>query len=113
MIHDQDTLGFYISPGKKGRIMREKHFAKGEPCKVAASFGQHPLIYRAGGMEVPHGVSEYDWVGGLQGEPVQVIEGEYTGLPFPAAAEIVIEGEAIPGQDMDEGPFGEWTGYYA
>ncbi len=113
MIHSEDTLGFYISPGKQGRIMREKHFAKGEPCKVAVSFGQHPLIYLAGGMEVPHGVSEYDWVGGLQGEPVQVIEGEYTGLPFPAAAEIVIEGEAIPGQDMDEGPFGEWTGYYA
>ena len=113
MIHNEDTLGFYISPGKQGRIMREKHFAKGEPCKVAVSFGQHPLIYLAGGMEVPHGVSEYDWVAGLQGEPVQVIEGEYTGLPFPAAAEIVIEGEAIPGQDMDEGPFGEWTGYYA
>jgi UbiD family decarboxylase len=113
MIHDQDTLGFYISPGKQGRIMREKHFAKGEPCKVAVSFGQDPLIYLAGGMEVPHGVCEYDWVGGLQKSAVPVIMGEYTGLPIPAAAEIVIEGEAIPGQDRNEGPFGEWTGYYA
>src|SRR5215472_4642109 len=33
MIHDQDTLGFYISPGKQGRITREKYFAKGQPCK--------------------------------------------------------------------------------
>jgi 4-hydroxy-3-polyprenylbenzoate decarboxylase len=113
MIHNEDTLGFYISPGKQGRIMREKHFAKGEVCKVAVSFGHHPLIYLAGGMEVPHGVSEYEWVGGLQGAPVPVVHGEYTGLPFPANAEIVIEGDAVPGEDMDEGPFGEWTGYYA
>ena len=112
MIHDHDTLGFYISPGKQGRIMREKYFAKGEPCKVAVSFGQDPLLYLAGGIEVPHGVSEYDWVGGLQRHPVQVIRGEYTGLPIPAHSEIVVECEAIPGQDRDEGPFGEWTGYY-
>ncbi|PYS05508.1 MAG: UbiD family decarboxylase [Acidobacteria bacterium] len=113
MIHDRDTLGFYISPGKQGRIMREKYFAKGQPCKVAVSFGQDPLIYLAGGTEVPNGVSEYDWVGGLQGGPVQVIKGEYTGLPIPAHAEIVVEAEALPGQDRNEGPFGEWTGYYA
>ena len=113
MVHDEDTLGFYISPGKHGRIMREKHFAKGEPCKVAVSFGQDPLIFLAGGVEVPRGVSEYEWVGGLQGSPVDVIEGEYTGLPFPASAEIVIEGDAMPGEERDEGPFGEWTGYYA
>ena len=113
MIHDRDTLGFYISPGKQGRIMREKYFAKGLPCKVAVSFGQDPLLYLAGGIEVPHGISEYDWVGGLQGYPVQVIEGEYTGLPIPAHSEIVVECDAVPGQDRDEGPFGEWTGYYA
>ncbi len=113
MVHDEDTLGFYISPGKHGRIMREKHFAKGEPCKVAVSFGQDPLIFLAGGVEVPRGLSEYDWIGGLQGSPVEVIEGEYTGLPFPASSEIVIEGDAMPGEERDEGPFGEWTGYYA
>src|SRR5207248_2521603 len=69
--------------------------------------------WMADGIEVPRGVSEYDWVGGLQGSPVPVIIGEYTGLPIPATAEIVVECEAIAGEDMDEGPFGEWTGYYA
>jgi len=113
MIHDNDTLGFYISPGKQGRIMREKYFAKGQPCKVAVSFGQDPLLYLAGGIEVPHGVSEYDWVGGLQGHPVQVLKGGYTGLPIAASSEIVVECEALPGVERNEGPFGEWTGYYA
>lgn len=113
MIQNEDTLGFYISPGKQGRVMREKYFARGQSCKVAVSFGQDPLLYLAGGIEVPRGVSEYDWVGGLQGAPVPVIIGEYTGLPIPATAEIVVECEAIPGEEMNEGPFGEWTGYYA
>ena len=113
MVHDRDKLGFYISPGKQGRIMREKYFAKGQTCKVAVSFGQDPLLFLAGGMEVPYGVSEYEWVGGLQGHPVQVIEGEHTGLPIPAHAEIVVECDAEPGELKDEGPFGEWTGYYA
>jgi 4-hydroxy-3-polyprenylbenzoate decarboxylase len=36
-----------------------------------------------------------------------------TGLPIPAHAEIVLEGFAPPGESKPEGPFGEWTGYYA
>jgi 4-hydroxy-3-polyprenylbenzoate decarboxylase len=42
-----------------------------------------------------------------------VIKGEVTGLPIPAHAEIAIEGWIQPGDVADEGPFGEWTGYYA
>jgi UbiD family decarboxylase len=33
-------------------------------------------------------------------------------LEVPAAAEIVIEGEILPGVLREEGPFGEFTGYY-
>ena len=36
-----------------------------------------------------------------------------TGLPIPADSEIAIEGEVLPNDLMPEGPFGEWTGYYA
>ena len=35
MIHDEKTVGFYISPGKHGRIMRDKYLARGEPMPVA------------------------------------------------------------------------------
>lgn len=39
--------------------------------------------------------------------------GPFTGLPIPAHSEIVIEGECYPGEFVDEGPFGEWHGFYA
>jgi 4-hydroxy-3-polyprenylbenzoate decarboxylase len=38
--------------------------------------------------------------------------GEVTRLPFPAHAEIAIEGFMHPGETKPEGPFGEWLGYY-
>ncbi len=112
MIHDENTVGFYIAPGRHGRIHRDKAFARGEPFKVAISVGHDPLIFLAGALEVPYGVCEYDFIGGIQGEPVDVIRGEFTGLPIPATAEIVLEGECVPGPEKIEGPFGEWTGYY-
>ncbi len=49
-----------------------------------------------GGTEAPYGVFELDIVGGMRGKPVEVVEGRFTGLPFPANAEIVLEGFVYP-----------------
>lgn len=113
MVHDEKHLGFYISPGKHGRIHRDKFFAKNEPCPVAVVVGGDPLLYLMACNEVPYGISEYELAGGLRGIPYEVIKGRVTGLPIPANAEIVFEGFAYPGVQKQEGPFGEWTGYYA
>ena len=112
VVHDEKTTGLYISPGKHGRIHYEKYHALGKPCPVAMSFGHHPAFNRVGGMEVPPG-SEYNFIGAIQGEPVKVIREEITGLLIPADSEIVVVGWVPPGKTRVEGPFGEWTGYYA
>jgi 4-hydroxy-3-polyprenylbenzoate decarboxylase len=112
MIHDKNTVGFYIAPGRHGRIHRDKAFARGEAFKVAISCGHDPLVFLAGALEVPYGVCEYDFIGGIREKPVEVLKGEFTGLPIPATAELVLEGECVPGNEKIEGPFGEWTGYY-
>jgi UbiD family decarboxylase len=110
--HDERTTGLYISPGKHGRIHYEKYHALGKPCPVAMSFGHHPIINRVASMEVLPG-TEYGYAGAIQGEPVRVIKEEVTGLPIPADSEIVVVGWCPPGETRLEGPFGEWTGYYA
>lgn len=112
-VHDKTHVGFYISPGKHGRIHRDKYFSRQEPCPVVVVAGGDPLIFCAGSSELPYGLCEYDWAGAARGEPVEVIKGKYTGLPIPARAEIAIEGFAHYDDLEDEGPFGEWTGYYA
>jgi 4-hydroxy-3-polyprenylbenzoate decarboxylase len=113
MVHDENTMGLYISPGKHGRIQRQKWFDQGKPCPVIVCVGQDPLLFMVSGNEVDYGISEFDYAGGLKGSPIEVIHGKATGLPFPAQAEIVIEGFLDPKEVKQEGPFGEWTGYYA
>ncbi len=113
MVHDKTRLGFYISPGKHGRQHRDKWFARGEKMPVAFVPGGDPLLFLAACTEIPYGITEYDWAGGVRGAPYRVVKGPVTGLPIPADAEIVIEGYADPKDKAIEGPFGEWTGYYA
>lgn len=113
MILDKDKLGFWVSHGHHARIIRERWWAKGKPCPVAITFGQEPAFILISGRAFPVGESELDYVGGLRGEAVEVIEGEETGLPIPAHAEIAIEGYSYPDVTMEEGPFGESQGYYS
>ena len=113
MIQDRNSVGFYISPGKHGRIHRDKYQARNEPMPTAIVVGGDPLTFLMACSETPYGVSEYELVGGIRNKPVQVVRGKITGLPIPANAELVLEGFVDPGKRLPEGPFGEWTGYYA
>ena len=113
MVHDKDTLGLYISPGKDGRIQMEKAFKRNEPFPVAMTFGHDPLLTYIASFHLPWATSEYDYAGWIKGKPIEVIQGPVTGLPIPAHAEIAVEGFIYPGEVRDEGPFGEFTGYYA
>jgi len=115
MVQDNKTLAFYASPGKHATIMREKYWARGENCPVVMCFGQDPLLFGISTMPLPWGLSEFDLAGYMKGKPIEVIKGKITGLPIPATAEIAIEGFSPPPSvdSRPEGPFGEWTGYYA
>jgi 4-hydroxy-3-polyprenylbenzoate decarboxylase len=113
MVHDKNHTGLYISPGKHGRIHRDKLFERGEPLPAVVMVGMDPLLFIASTLEMAPGVNELEWVGGMRGRPLECIRGKYTGLPIPAYGEIALEGLLHPDQQRLEGPFGEWTGYYA
>lgn len=113
MVHDETSVGLLFVPGKHAHMHRKKYFDRKEPMPVALVVGSDPMSFFVAGTEFPYGVCEFDIVGGLRGKPVEVVRGKITGLPFPANAEIVLEGFLDPEIRKDEGPFGEWTGYYA
>jgi 4-hydroxy-3-polyprenylbenzoate decarboxylase len=113
-IFERDQLGIYISPGKHGKLIREKYLERGNPCPVVVVVGADPMLFMASAAEgIAYGQSEFAWAGGVRGEPVEVVRGKHTGLPIPATAEIAIEGWIDPDERHDEGPYGEWMGYYA
>jgi UbiD family decarboxylase len=113
MIQDKQTVSLLMVPGKHGYMHREKYFRKGEKMPIALVLGGDPLFFFMAGTEHPYGVCEYDVVGGMRGKPVECVRGKITGLPFPANSEIVFEGFLNNDNRKFEGPFGEWTGYYA
>ena len=113
MVHDATSIGVLMVPGKHGHVHREKYFARGEKCPIVMVLGSDPMSFYAACTEAPSGTCELDLVGGIRGAPVQCVRGELTGLPIPANCEIAVEGYLVAGHDKMEGPFGEWTGYYA
>ncbi len=113
MIHDKNTLAVFIEDIHHGSIHMRKYHDKGKPCPVALSFGHDPLIYIASSLPIPYDISEYNYAGAIREKPIDVFEGSVTGLPIPASSEIAAEGFIYPNDRVEEGPFGEFTGYFA
>src|SRR6266702_4596091 len=112
-VHDRNVASVMCSKGKHGNLIMRRYQELKQPCPIAVVVGMHPALFMVAGLEIPYGKNEYDVAGGLIGEPVEVIAGPRTGLPIPAQAEIAFEGFVHPNDLIDEGPLGEWTGYYA
>lgn len=110
MLHDKNSFGVLApSPKHLGIMASQKYGAK--PMPVAVVLGTEPITTFCAATPVPYGVSEVDVAGGLRREPIALVKCETSDLMVPAHAEIVIEGEIAPGDERDEGPFGEYTGY--
>jgi UbiD family decarboxylase len=110
---DPRIASVMCSKGKHGDLLMRRYHERGQRCPVAVVVGMHPLLFTMAGVELPYGKNEYDAVGGMMGKPVEVVLGPKTGLPIPANAEIAFEGSIAPDDLIKEGPFGEWTGYFA
>jgi UbiD family decarboxylase len=109
---DEKHVGLDMVPGKHGRIQYEKYKKAGKRFPVAIVVGGDPLGYLISGIEIPFGMCEWNYIGAILQDRVQVLKGQITGLPFPAASEIVLEGFVEPNDERAEGPFGEFHGYY-
>lgn len=111
---DRDTLGCLFSdPSKHGYQHALKYHRQGKPCPIAVVLGCDPLLFLVAATYVrPDGHGEYGYAGAMRGAPIDVFESDLTGLPLPASAEVVVEGEYRLDEQRVEGPFGEWTGYY-
>jgi len=98
-------------PSQHAAIHFAKYEAKQKPMPVAVAIGVDPCILMAAAAKVPLGVDELAVAGGLRGKAIPLVKCKTIDLEVPATAEIVLEGEILPGEKEIEGPFGEYTGY--
>jgi UbiD family decarboxylase len=115
-VHGPDRVTVQFDHGgRHGAIIARKYWDRGESCPLAVVHGEDPALFIAGFEYLPDGRSEYEFAGSIKGAPIEVHAGPLTGLPIPAWSEIVFEGSLLPMSEatLPEGPFGEFTGYYA
>lgn len=113
-VHNKTQMGIAFTIGQHIWMHWRSYRKKGENVPVAVAVGWNPIFPAVSSSHQPIGVCEYDIMGALLGEPVEVVKCETNDLLVPAAAQIVFEGELDTNADsfLMEGPFGEYTGYY-
>ena len=111
MVHNKNTTGIYLVPIQHIGVIYNKYESQGKPMEYAFFMGADPLCHLVGASAIPYGVSEVDIAGGLRQRPVELVKCETVDLMVPASAEIVVEGEILPHERKQEGPFGEYPGY--
>lgn len=111
MIHDRNTMSMLSFPPQHGGMHYLKYEACNEPMPVAVAIGTEPVCSIAADAQLPAEVDEADLVGGLRGEPIELVQCETNDLYVPATSEIVIEGFVRPKERKPDGPFGEYHGY--
>ncbi|MEE8449730.1 MAG: UbiD family decarboxylase [Thermodesulfobacteriota bacterium] len=112
-IKGKNKNGIYCIRGRHTWINYKKYEAMNKPMPVAIVLGHHPAFHLAGLYYGSYETSEYEIASTLMGEPLRLVPCETVDLLAPADAEVVLEGEIPPGIREMEGPFQEFTNYYA
>ena len=111
MIQGRDRSSIHLTLGKHLWEFAKVAEARGEPLPVAFAIGVHPAI-ALGALAIGSiDEDERAIMGALLGEPLELVKCETSDVLVPAHAELVLEGEILPGERTPEGPFGEFTGY--
>ena len=111
-VQGKNTLGCMFNPAHHAAYIYRRYKELNKRMEVVIFLGHHPAALIGSLCEGPMNSSEYEVMGGLLGEPLQVVNGETVDVPVPAFAEIAIEGYLDPANETADGPVAEFTGYY-
>jgi 4-hydroxy-3-polyprenylbenzoate decarboxylase len=95
-----------------------EHYRKakrlGVKLPVAVALGGDPAMTFGATAPLPPGLDEVMFAGYVRGRRQRLVRCRTQPLEVPADAEIVLEGYVDPGEPLvNEGPFGDHTGYYS
>lgn len=111
-----DRAAIKLDWGRHLRVLYEKAQQKKVPLEIAVVIGGDlALTYAAAtmGLQVPLERDELDVASSLKGEPLELVRCCSVDLAVPAESEIVLEGEILPDQFAQEGPFIEFLGLHS
>jgi gallate decarboxylase subunit C len=104
-VQGPDRLTCWFTPGRHIDYFRMKAEKKGQALPISINIGLDPAIYLAACFEppiTPLGFDELGIAGGLRNRAVELVDCVSVKAKAIANAEVVIEGEILPGQRMKE-----------
>jgi 2,5-furandicarboxylate decarboxylase 1 len=111
MILDKNHTSIHLTLAKHLWEFYTNAERRSQPLKLAVIVGAHPA-WSLGALNIGSiDEEEFYLMGALAGEPIETVPAETVDLRVPARAEMILEGEILPFERVDEGPFGEFTGY--
>lgn len=93
-------------------LLAEKARKLGQTLPIAVAIGNHPAVLLGSQMYLGLGDDEYDIVGGLLDEPLELVRCKTVPLEVPAGADIVLEGHIDNADPIEEGDVSEFHGFY-
>ncbi|MBB3063756.1 UbiD family decarboxylase [Limibacillus halophilus] len=112
MYVNDDELRCRLAPRHHLTLYHEKAEQKGQYLEAAMIIGTPPTAFLSAAAPLPYDVDELKVAGQLAGKPIPLRKCKHIDLMVPAHTEIVIEGRFLPNERREEGPFGEFMGYY-
>lgn len=85
----------------------------GKRLEVAIALGCDPAVTYAATAPLPPEIDELVFAGFLRRSPVRLVKCVSVDLEVPANAEIILEGYVDQSELLEEGPFGDHTGFYS
>ena len=104
-VQGPDELSVFFAPGRHIDAFRAKAEARGEALPITINMGLDPAIPIGACFEAPTtplGFDELAVAGALRGKPVELVDAVTVRERSIARAEIVIEGEILPGRRIEE-----------
>lgn len=99
-VQERDELSMFLAAGRHIEVFRKKAEDAGKPLPVTINMGLDPAIYIGACFEAPttpFGYNELGVAGALRQQPVELVQGVAVKEKAIARAEIIIEGELLPG----------------
>jgi 2,5-furandicarboxylate decarboxylase 1 len=111
MLRGRKECGVDLNAPSDLKAIYEDAVKDGRPLPVSFVLGAHPIDHFTGAMRAPG--DELELLAKLRGAPLPVVKCVTNDLLVPADAEYILEGYLSPeGHVEDEGPYGEFLGYY-
>ncbi|HON18483.1 MAG TPA: menaquinone biosynthesis decarboxylase [Salinivirgaceae bacterium] len=113
-VFDTRTTGMHWHPHKTGARHYEEYKKVGKVMPVTVTLGGDPVYTFAATAPLPENIDEYLLAGFIREQGVRLVKCLTNDLWIPEDVDIVIEGYVDPSEPLvEEGPFGDHTGFYS